>query len=366
METIIVTGIYNLQSRYPDYFNRKASEYIALISYVLELGYPVYCYTEASLAVLLPQHDNLHIKIRDYEDLPAHDKIVKIGKCSKHAMIGDRAHEGHRAYSIVNTSKVYLVQEIMKEVEAKKYIWLDSGIAHIDPCPIDKAIHSINSLSDDKHTFCVINFPKPINNMLEYWSELKYSIAAGLMCFVPHHMSSFIEEYDNVLKIAYDNDFIVSEEQVLPFVIINNTSNYYYRFTDYRLLSNLLYPTYDNWIIIRNIEHLPNQIAVDLIKRCLSSIEQGYMRLTHHEMCYFLYYSQIASYYCDKELSNRLAGIIMLAITARGNANSTKFRSDEMLGNMLITKYPNILSNIAYNDITSSLRDEIKVLAMYL
>lgn len=352
MSTIVVTAIYDLRARHPDYFNRGGEEYIALLDYMLELGYPVYCFTESTLADKFPKHENLRVKIRDYDQLITHKLIRETGRTVKHAMVEGVVHPGHVAYAIVNNAKIFMIHEIVQEVKAVKYIWLDAGISHVDPCPIEEARKTIQDIDTSRNTLFIVNFPQHIACLEEQWDINRFEAVGGMMCFVPHEIEWFIQEYILTLSEAYQRQYVCLEEQIIPTIIRRHMDRFNYRFTDYRPLSNAIYPIYKLDIVIRNINLAPPSHAIPLVKRCLDGIIYGITRPNVDEMCYLLYWGHIISFYHDRELSDKLARIITMLIKMRGRETCTRYKSDDMLGNKIRQLYPNIETNITFNNIT--------------
>lgn len=368
MRVAIVTAIYDLKSR-SDYFNRSVDEYIALQSYIASLGYPMYCFTEEAFK----DRVNGTVIVKPLEQLPTNDLILKEGRTVAHAMKDGKAHPGHVLYAIVNNAKVFMVEEIMQQYpQYDLYLWLDSGIAHVDPCSPAIVDNAIDSLSHDRITLLAINYPN-FNDVEDYWSVNRYNIAGGLMAFTPHQMPWFKEEYIKTLQLARDKGFICLEEQIIPVFAVNNTDKIDFRFTDYRVFSNLKYITTDIDVIIRNITTTPQDVCHSLVKRCIESIEQGAMRCSPEQFAFILYHAHYKCYYFDRALSDRLATIINALITFKSNSNVSQYKSTIMIGDV-IRRY-NVESNIKFNkpksysswrEYLENNPDDIKLIALYL
>jgi len=360
MRIALVSAILDLKSK-SNYFHRSADDYLSLFSYVEDIGYDTFLFLDPSLMQYKRNvsKDNLTVIERSFENLSTNDLIPKEGRTVQHAMVDGKVHPGHIYYAIANNAKVFMVQEIMEAYpDYDLYVWLDAGVSHGDPYPYPK--ESLESLSKDKITILIINWPQiSQGNVEEYWSLNRYNIAGGLMAFPKALMPFFMEQYLKTLDLAKELEYVCLEEQIIP-VLMHNTdlSNFEFRFTDYRLLSNLKYLTVtsDIDVITRNLHVLPNEIAIHLVKYLIASLEYGSLRCNIEQFCFIMYYCHIKAFYTDRALSDRLARIIRALITYQGDNIPLPTKSF-MIGKRLKAAFPNIEQNISYNgnqDVKSS------------
>lgn len=374
MRIALISAIFDLKSR-SDYFHRSASDYLSLFSYVEDIGYDTFLFLDPDLIQHKQSTERLTVIERSLDSLPTNELILKHGKTVQHAMFDGDVHPGHVLYAIANNAKVFLVQEIMDQYDYDLYIWIDAGISHGDPYPYPR--DSLESLPRDKIMIPIINWVQVSkDNVTEYWSLNRYNVAGGLMAFPKDLMPAFMDKYLEALTLARQLGFVCLEEQIIPLLLDDKLFDY--RFTDYRLLSNLKYLTVtsDIDVIIRNLPSLPSNIAMQLIKYLISSLEYGSLRCNIDQFCFIMYYAHIKSFYCDKSMSDRLARIIKALVTYQSNNNSLPTKSHFNVGRKLKEKFPNIEQNISYNeplDIKSSwfeycktYHEDVKIFRLFL
>lgn len=285
MSSCIVTCIYDLMKRSPEYFHRSGVEYACMLEYHRRFGLPVYCFTEEDLVQYLP--DFVTPIVIPYESLPTKDLVPLVGKGYNNVMIGTEVHSGHRPYSIVTNSKIFFISLVPNKYDT--YVWLDSGIEHGDPAPEHIALETMsNMIDDDKSILNMINYPTYIS-----LDHNMYNVASNMFSIKHKDIDTIIEVYKRALKYCYDMGYICLEEQVFAIVYQSLKDLFKVRFTDYRVLTNGKYYRTDYHVILRNITVTPPHIAKDIIHTFLESLSTGNLRMDPKDILDYM----IRSYY---------------------------------------------------------------------
>jgi len=277
MTSCIVTCIYELKRRSPEYFHRSGEEYACMLEYHRRFNVPVYCYTEEDIKDKLP--DFVIPIIVPFEDLPSRDLIRTTGKGYDNVMVGDQVHEGHRLYSLVTNSKIFFISMIEEEYDT--YVWLDAGIEHGDPVPIHVALETYNNIVDN---------PKSQINMINYPTEIQldknmYNVASGMFSIKKKDISLLLDSYKVILQEVFNMGYICLEEQIFAMLYMKHGRDIFrVSFTDYRVLSNGKYYRTDQTVILRNIYTVPNDIAIEIVNILLESIATGNSRMQQNDL----------------------------------------------------------------------------------
>jgi len=316
----IVTCIYDLKKRSQEYFHRSGEEYACMLEYHRKFNMPTYCFTESHLVEYLP--DFVTPIVVEYEDLPSHDLIPMKGRGYANTMTDmNTVHPGHRLYSVVTNSKILFMSMVNEEYDT--YVWLDSGIEHLDPCPEQFALESMDDIvSDTKSRIHMINYPNYIN--LDY---NMYNVASGLFSIKKKDMTVLVEEYKNILVELKNKGYICLEEQVYTILYQRLEHLFSVRFTDYRLLTNTKYIRMDKDVILRNIDNSPQHITLQLVDRFLDSISTGNLRLDPQELL-----DKLALYL---KHSTVIARILYHCIKFKNYVNDVRFKGRfDIIGQM--------------------------------
>lgn len=281
MSSCIVTCVYDLESRSPEYFHRSGAEYACMLEYHRVFNVPVYCFTEEHIVHLLP--DFAIPIVLPFEQLPTHKLIKEHGKGYDNVMIGDSVHPGHRLYSIVTNSKIFLMSMLDKEYDT--YVWIDSGIEHGDPVPDHVAIETYNNIiTSTKSHLNIINYPTSIN-----LDKNMYNVASGIFSLKKKDIKLLLESYKELLEQCYNIGYICLEEQIFTMLYMRHGSDMFdISFTDYRVLSNGKYYRTDYRVILNNIYYAPISISIDICNRFLDSISSGSTRISPQDLLEYL------------------------------------------------------------------------------
>lgn len=368
MSKLLVTAIMDLASR--GLKRRNVLTYTILIRYMLDIGYKVVCFIEPKLIGYMPVHENLLLRVKEFDSLATHDLIAKDGKT---IYGGHTLSTNFWVYPVTNNAKFFLVNEAMKLYpEYELYVWMDAGLFHADPYSSQEAKEAIDTLDTDKPTICILDFPTDLRfndrtSILRFWEYNRFNVAGGLMSFPKEQMSEFMKTYIETLAIAKEHNLLLYEEQILPVALSQDWSKYHYRFTEYKCITNLKHIRTDYDKVMRNLHVIPQEAVKDWLEHVTKSIEAGTFRLSNSQMAEFLYYGQVRGYYSCRAISDRLARIIKLIIR-----DGTEFlqHSSPLVGTL--KGYPNVEQNIAYNNVTLEptwmehfklYPDDIKILA---
>lgn len=280
MTSCIVTCIYDLKSRSPEYFHRSGEEYACMLEYHRRFGVPVYCYTEEHLKDKLP--DFVIPIVLDFDLLYAKSLIRESGKGYNNVMVGNQVHDGHRLYSIVTNSKIFMISNL--EPMYDTIIWLDSGIEHVDPAPEHIALETYNNMvQSDKSYVNLINYPTYIqldNNM--------YNVASGMFSIKRKDIPILIQSYKEILDQCYNDGYICLEEQVFTLLYLKHKDIFDVSFTDYRVLTNGKYYRMDYAVIMRNLYVVPKHISDIITNVFLESLSTGNAKLPSNELMDYL------------------------------------------------------------------------------
>lgn len=285
MSSCIVTCIYDLMKRSPEYFHRSGEEYACMLEYHRIFNVPVFCFTEEDMVQYLP--DFVTPIIVPFEQLPSTEYIPLTGKGYKNVMVGDRVHEGHRLYSIVTNSKMFFMSMIPERYDT--YVWLDSGIEHGDPTPKHVALETYEDIvSNPKSTLSLINYPTRINldaNM--------YNVASNMFSIKHENITEILDVYKRSLLYCSNVGYICLEEQVFGIAYQSLKNVFSIRFTDYRVLTNGKYYRSDHHVILGNMLTAPNHIAKEILNKFLESLSTGNLRISPTDILDYL----IRAYY---------------------------------------------------------------------
>lgn len=289
MSSCIVTCIYDLMRRSPEYFHRSGAEYACMLEYHRRFGVPVFCFTEEDMVEYLP--DFVKPIVIPFEELPAKEYIPITGKGYKNVMVGNLVHEGHRLYSIVTNSKMFFMSLIPEKFDT--YVWLDSGIEHGDPASEYIALESYSDIvSNPKSTLSLINYPTHINldaNM--------YNVASNMFSIKHADINNILDVYKRSLQYCSNIGYICLEEQVFAITYQSMKDIFSVRFTDYRILTNGKYYRSDHHVILNNMMIAPKHIANEILIKFLESLSTGNLRMNPTDILDYL----IRAYYVTQD-----------------------------------------------------------------
>lgn len=347
MTSCIVTCIYDLKKRSPDYFHRAGEEYACMLEYHRRFNVPVYCYTEEHIVHMLP--DFIIPIVIPLDELPSKQLIRTTGKGYEHVMVGNTVHDGHVLYSIVTNSKIFFMSMIPEEYDT--YVWLDSGIEHADPAPEHVALETYND---------TVNNPKSRINLINYPTHIEldknmYNVASGMFSIKKKDMSLLLESYREILKQCYNMGYICLEEQIFTMLYLKHKENIFSTsFTDYRLLSNGKYYRMDHAVILRNIYNCPRDIGRRIVDIFLDTLATGNTKLSPDDM--MNYFVQIYNALEDIRVGRIFKHLLMFKIYV----NNPKYKGRYNVVSKLI-EYGLGLDKLEHIEACSSMHEYYKM-----
>lgn len=317
---VIITGIFDIKRRDPDFKKRSVEKYLFLFKWVHELNIPTILYIEDHLVDKIKPRENLIIIPINLEDLPNYQKINNVTyELSYPDVCYVTSH-----YASVISSKTYLIKKSMEYIKEHKsqwinshLIWLDAGIAHVGTIPREEFINHLQYHIHNRIVFPMLTAtaPSEIADIPKFLGTNYSKIAAGLMIIPWHSVDWFTTEVQKWFDYSIDElkQFCL-EEQLIAIMTVTDGHRFNYIFSDYWFLMNLRKTRTRIYTAIRNLSHCRqhslHDLGMKILDSLLRSIKNARYDIMYGEICELLYEGQIISYYKDRHLCISLSKMI--------------------------------------------------------
>ena len=320
-EYYLVTSIFDVKRYYPGLNRwRSPSKYIELFSYFYELNLPTVLFIEDHLKDKIKRVDNLHVIIKNMDELPAYKLLKNKGNLRP---VANGQHLNKEFASIIN-SKFYLLQEA-KEYLIKNnlikgithLVWLDAGIGHIETITPDSFKEDIKLHIHDKIMNVLMKavHRNEVENLNNYLQVSYGKIAAGLFVVPLDLVEWYHDELWKYYKFSIEElNLLCYEEQLMSILVGKYPEKFDFSFSDYFLLKNLRYITNDLPTVLYNLtfcrEHGLIDIGMKIINLVFTSVGKSRLQISEERCCQFFYDAQICSFYRDKSIS-KMCGLLL-------------------------------------------------------
>lgn len=317
---LVVTGLYDLQSKENNSERRPVSDYTKYVDYLLTIEKDVVVFTEESLKPelepLFTSCPNIRLVVLPFEQFEyIHCADTLKANALKNPFKTDSPYKTTVSYTILMWNKFFLVNKARELFPTYyKYVWMDFGLGFVvqkNPCDINKVLDKF----DADHFSCTIINPMArheFDSLEESFGSWKYRQVGGFWSLGKNCFDFFIQFVREQIEFILASERICADEEIMARFSCLHPDKCVFSFGDYAsCVCNWIALTHDLTVAVTAINkshiHGLHHMACQGAAKMLNTYNQGFISIEKPNLIRFMFMYYIEAFYTNKQLARQVA-----------------------------------------------------------
>jgi hypothetical protein len=317
---LVVTGLYDLQSKENNKERRPVSDYTKYVDFLLRIERDIVVFTEESLKPelepLFTNHSNIKLLVLPFEEFEYINQVdVLKANALKNPFKTDSPYKTTVHYTLLMWNKFFLVQKAYTIFPTyDKYVWMDFGLGYVvekNPCDVNLVLDNF----DADHFSCTIINPmnrQEFESLDESFGAWKYRQVGGFWSIGKNCIDFFMQFIRDQINFIIAAERICADEEIMARFSFSHPDKCVFSFGDYAsCVCNWVALTHDLTVASNAINKSNNcglhHMASQGAYKVLDSFNRNLLHIDKYTVIHFMFMYYIQMYYIDKSIARQIA-----------------------------------------------------------
>lgn len=317
---LVVTGLYDLQSKENNKERRPVSDYTKYVDFLLKIERDIVVFTEEALKpeleLLFIDRSNIKLILLPFEEFEYINQVDALkANALKNPFKTDSPYKTTVHYTLLMWNKFFLVQKAHNMFPTyDKYVWMDFGLGYVvekNPCDVNVVLDNF----DTDHFSCTIINPmsrQEYESLDESFGAWKYRQVGGFWSVGKNCIDFFMKFIRDQIDFIISAERICADEEIMARFSFAHPDKCVFSFGDYAsCVCNWFALTHDLEVASNAINKSSNcglhHMASQGAYKVLDSYNRNLLNIDKHTLINFTIMYYIQMYYIDKSIARQIA-----------------------------------------------------------